>query len=79
MSSPQPAQTVEDREKERIAEYSKWVAVVPIDIHGARAFNPGDPVPVSHVDRGVVASHQVTGRNTKTGQAVTASDESSKG
>lgn len=79
MSSPQPAQTVEDREKERLAEYSKWVALVPIDIYGARAFNPGDPVPVSHVERGVVQPHQVVSRDTKAGRAVTASDETPKG
>lgn len=41
------------------AEYGTYVATTPIDIDGARAFNAGDPVPVSHVDRGVVPVGQV--------------------
>lgn len=32
------------------AEYGVWRAVTAIFHHGARAFNPGDPVPVSHVE-----------------------------
>lgn len=79
MSSPQPAQTVEDREKERIAEYGVYVAAGPIDIYGARAFNAGDPVPVSHVESGVVLPHQVVKRDTKAGRAVTGADENPKG
>lgn len=45
-------------------EYSTFVAAQEIDIDGARAFNPGDPVPVSHVERGVVRQDQVTKTNT---------------
>lgn len=41
------------------AEYGTYVAAGPINIDGARAFNEGDPVPVSHVDRGVVHVGQV--------------------
>lgn len=32
-------------------EYGTYVAVAPIDIDGVRAFNPGHPVPVSHVEK----------------------------
>ena len=45
------------------AEYGTYVAAGPINIDGVRAFNEGDPVPVSHVDRGVVSAGQV--RKTK--------------
>jgi hypothetical protein len=53
------------------AEYGEFVAVEPINIGGARAFNPGDPVPKSHVDRGVVSKDQVARRETKAAKAVT--------
>jgi hypothetical protein len=52
------------------AEYGKWVAVEPIDIGGARAFNVGDPVPVGHVESGVVSREAVRGVNTKAAAAV---------
>lgn len=51
------------------AEYGVYVAVGPIDINGARAFNAGDPVPVSHVERGVVLDEQVSKVSTKSGRA----------
>lgn len=41
------------------AEYGTYVATEPIDIGGARAFNPGDAVPVSHVEGGVVPASSV--------------------
>jgi hypothetical protein len=41
------------------AEYGTYVAKERIVIDGALAFNEGDPVPVSHVKRGVVTSSQV--------------------
>jgi len=41
------------------AEYGTYVATQPIDIGGARAFNPGDAVPASHVERGVVSLDSV--------------------
>ena len=54
------------------ANYSKWVAKVAIDIDGARAFNPGDPVPDDpHVKNGIVSRDLVAGVNTKAAQAVT--------
>ena len=50
-------------------EYGTYVAKETIFIRGARAFNAGDPVPVSHVERGVVPEDAVVKRNTKAGQA----------
>lgn len=40
-------------------EYGSFVANKAIDIRGARAFNEGDPVPASHVERGVVSADDV--------------------
>jgi hypothetical protein len=53
-------------------EYGQYVAVTEININGARAFNVGDPVPVSHVERGVVEADQVSKRSTKAAQAAVA-------
>lgn len=55
------------REQER--EYSQFVANKTILIAGARAFNEGDPVPASHVERGVVSKDDVTkaAKSTTTG------------
>jgi hypothetical protein len=44
------------------AEWGVYVAAEAIDLGGARAFNEGDPVPVSHVERGVVTAEQVKKR-----------------
>lgn len=57
------------------AEWGKWVAKDAIFFGTARAFNAGDPVPVSHVDRGVVSKDQVVGANTKAAEALTAPPE----
>ena len=51
--------TVEQYLDEQRAEWGAYVATEAIHIHGARAFNEGDPVPASHVDRGVVAKSSV--------------------
>lgn len=51
------------------SEYGTWVAVETIFIDGARAFNVGDAVPKSHVERGVVPQESVEKSTTKTGQA----------
>lgn len=40
-------------------EYGTWRATQEIDINRVRAFNPGNPVPKSHVDSGVVSKDQV--------------------
>jgi hypothetical protein len=57
------------------AEYGTFVAAVEININGARAFNPGDPVPVSHVNNGVVDEGQVEKVTTKAGRAAAGIDE----
>ena len=64
-------QTVEEYLKEQRDEWGTYVAVVAIDINGARAFNPGNPVPTSHVKAGVVAQSDVAKTTTKAAQAVT--------
>ena len=58
--APPTPKTVEEYRDEQAAEWGRYVAVVAIDIDGARAFNPGDAVPVSHVTRNVVTADQVT-------------------
>lgn len=50
------------------AEWGTYVAVQEIEINSARAFNEGDPVPVSHVTSGLVAEHQVKNITTKAGR-----------
>lgn len=77
MTSPRKettmSQTVEEFRKELEAEYGTFVAIVAIDVDGARAYNPGDPVPVSNVEKhkydtdGLVAR-----RTTKAAAKVTA-------
>jgi hypothetical protein len=52
--------TIDEYKAAQAAEWGKYVAAEPIDIDGARAFNAGDPVPASHVERGVVGKSQVT-------------------
>lgn len=66
-----PEQTVEDYLKAQKEEWGTYVAVAPIDIHGARAFNVGDPVPASHVTGGVVSADVVAKSTTKAAQAAT--------
>jgi hypothetical protein len=53
-------------------EYGQYVAAQTIFVEGARAFNEGDPVPASHVARGVVAEGQVKSITTKAGKALAA-------
>jgi len=53
-------------------EYGQYVAAQPIYIGGVRAFNEGDPVPASHVARGVVADDEVKSISTKAGRALAA-------
>lgn len=69
--SQQPIETVDQARDAQVKEYSTYVATEPIQIDGARAFNVGDPVPVSHVDGGVVDKSQVAKRDTKAGKAAT--------
>lgn len=62
--------TVDEYVAAQQKEYGTYVAVNPIDHLGARAFNPGDPVPVSHVERGVVSLDDVAKVTTKAAAAV---------
>jgi len=48
-----------DWQKAQEAEWLVYVAAGVIELDGVRAFNPGDPVPVSHVTRGIVRTDQV--------------------
>lgn len=64
-----PAGTVDEVRKAQLAEWGVYVAVEPINIGGVRAFNVGEAVPVSHVERGVVGAEQVAKRGTKAAQA----------
>lgn len=50
------------------SEYGTYVATETIFIDGARAFNVGDAVPVSHVKREVVPSESVAKITTKAGR-----------
>lgn len=56
------------------AEYGRYVANKPINIRGARAFNVGDPVPVSHVESGAVSEDDVEKQSTKAGKAAAAAN-----
>lgn len=57
--------TVAELKAAQEREYGTYVAKQAIYIGRVRAFNPGDPVPVGHVKRGVVSKDQVTEKNTK--------------
>lgn len=63
------ASTAEEFRAAQEAAWTEYVAVVPINIGNARAFNVGDPVPKGHVDSGVVSKDQVARRNTKAATA----------
>lgn len=67
---PEPTPDEEYRQAQA-AEYGAWVATKAIDIGGARAFNVGDPVPASHVKRGVVPKDAVAKPDSKAGEAAT--------
>lgn len=72
-----PDPTTDDHlrlEAEQKVEYGTYVANKPIDIRGARAFNIGDPVPVSHIEAGVVSEDDVDKQNTKAGRTAAAAN-----
>lgn len=75
---PEPA-TAEEHQAAQAAEYGTFVATEAIHIGGALAFNPGDPVPVSHVERGVVTTEQVAKITTKAGRAAAGITDEPKG
>lgn len=78
MSEDTTAATVAEQQHQAAvdAEYGVYVAVEPIDIGGARAFNAGDSVPTSHIERGVVSDGQVAKITTKAGRVAAGLDES---
>lgn len=78
MSSPTPA-TAEDAREALAKEYGTYVALTAINVNGARAFNAGDPVPVSHVVNGVVGEGQVSKITTKAGRVAAGIADESKG
>lgn len=63
--------TPAEHEAAQAKEYGQYVATDVIYLGGGRAFNPGDPVPASHVENQVVSPSQVAKVNTKAAQAVT--------
>lgn len=46
-----PVSSAEEHIEAVAGEYGEFVAVAPIDHDGVRAYNVGDPVPKSNVDR----------------------------
>ena len=56
---------------EQVKEWDQFTALVAIDINGARAANPGDPIPASLIADGTVLREQVVGTKTKTAAALT--------
>lgn len=79
MTQPISTPEVDEFLAAQAKEYGTYVALQPIYIGGARAFNQGDPVPVGHVERGVVESEQVAKTSTKAGRAAAGIDENAKG
>jgi len=55
-----PAELAAQAQLEHDVDWGTYLAVGPIDIDGARAFNTGHAVPKSHVDRGLVDAAQVS-------------------
>lgn len=51
-------------------DYGQYVAIAPIDIDGARAFNPGHAVPASHIEAGLVDKSLVAKADSKAAEAV---------
>lgn len=78
MPDPAPKTAVELRDAQ-LAEYGTYVAVSQIKLDGVNAFNAGDPVPVSHVENGVVATDQVAKTTTKAGRVAAGIDTEPKG
>lgn len=66
MTTPENS-TAEDQREAQVAEYGRYRANQVINIDGVRAFNEGDPVPVSHVTRKIVAKDLVDDLSVKKG------------
>jgi hypothetical protein len=69
--APADAATAEQRRAEVQKEYGTYVALGAIDHDGVRAYNTGDAVPASNVERwGYLDRGLVARRTTKAGEAV---------
>jgi len=67
-----PAMTLEELRAAQRKEYSQYVAVSAIEHAGVRAYNPGDPVPASNVDKhGYLDAGLVAKAGTKAAKAAT--------
>ncbi len=60
----------EDVRKAVADDYGQYICTNPAGIYigNARAFNPGEAVPASHVERGVVSPNDVAKTTTKAGR-----------
>lgn len=76
-----PMRSAEDYAAEVAAEYGEYVAVEPIYVGNALAYNIGDPVPISNVQaHGYAEARVVAKRSTQAGQdASTSSTETDAG
>lgn len=75
MTQPISTAEVDEFLAAQAKEYGTYVARGPISIDGVPAFNTGDPVPVGHVERKVVAEDAVAKITTKAGRAAAGIDE----
>lgn len=75
MTEPDPFAEARALREQQVKEYGTYVAVAPVFVDGVRAFNAGDPVPVSHVERGVVDAASVAKVGTKAAAAVTSEEK----
>lgn len=69
---PDQPRTLQEQLDAVSKEYGQYVAVAPIDIDGARAFNVGHAVPASHVKNGLVPEDSVAKVGTKAADAAPA-------
>lgn len=66
------AEQTEEQRAAQDAEYGTYVAIAPIAYNGVMAYLPGDPVPVSNVERHGYDDSQVAKIANKAGQEVIA-------
>lgn len=71
--------TAAELEKALEAEWGTYVALGPIHIGNARAFNRGHAVPVSHVENGLVPVDMVAKVTTKAGREALGITDDQKG
>lgn len=66
MTQPETPATALEMREAQAKEWGTYVAKAPIDLDGVRAFNAGDPVPVSHVTNNIVSKDDVVKTGTQT-------------